>query len=241
MSAEQAKIYLFLLTSGLSPAKQIATKTAIGRALTYKILDQLITLNLVEERGDIGKITIFSPKHPRNLKDMVEKKQKAINHAFSDLNTIFGSLSSEFNALLGKPNVQFYEGEQGLQEIYDDILDTAETIQIISSPMGKEFFEKSGIGIRKQIEKQASKYIKTRAITPLQVELDEQGKNEDKAHLIDRKVIKAEKFNIPAQIIIYNDKVAITNFKETVVTVIMESKYIAETFKTMFEYIWNKN
>lgn len=37
----------------------------------------------------------------------------------------------------------------------------------------------------------------------------------------------------------YGDKVAITNFKESIITVLVESKYIAETFRIMFDYIWN--
>lgn len=49
----------------------------------------------------------------------------------------------------------------------------------------------------------------------------------------------AEKLNIPAQVIVYGDKVAITNFKESMITVAVESKYIAETFRLMFEYMWD--
>ena len=47
--------------------------------------------------------------------------------------------------------------------------------------------------------------------------------------------------NIPAQVIVFGDKVAITNFKESIVTVLVESKYIAETFQIMFEYMWEKS
>jgi HTH-type transcriptional regulator, sugar sensing transcriptional regulator len=240
LSLEQAKIYTYLLGYGLSPAKQISNKTGIGRALTYKVIDQLIALDLIERRENIGKITLFLPKHPRNIKEMIEKKKQKLNHAFSDFSDIFGKLSSEFNALTGKPNIQFYEGMEGLELIYQEILDIGENIMVISSPLGKDD-EKRDALIKHQIEKQGSNNIKTRAITPLPSPFTEERVKEDQRNLIERKIVDIKKLNIPAQIIMYSDKVAITNFKESLITVLIESKYISETFKIMFEYIWKQD
>ncbi len=239
LTSEQAKIYTYLLGNGLTPAKQIALKTGVGRALTYKVIEQLTSLDLVEKRDNIGKIALFLPKHPRNLRDMVEKKKQGLNHAFTDLTTIFGTLSSEFNALLGKPNIQFYEGIEGIQKVHEDILEISQDILVISSPIDEGRQEVLHL-IKEQIEKQVAKNIKTKAIaqhkdgqkvaTPI---------HEDEKYLITRKKVPLEKLNIPAQIILYGDKVAITNFKEGIVTVVIESKYITETFRVMFDYIWN--
>src|SRR3989338_1372913 len=80
--------------------------------------------------------------------------------------------------------------------------------------------------IRGQIKKQAAQNIKTRAITHYgaghAVAFPEE---DDEKYLISRKKLPAEKLNIPAQIIVYGDKVAITNFKESLITVLVESKY----------------
>lgn len=239
LSLEQAKIYLYLLSNGLSPAKQIARKTSIGRALTYKILEQLIELNLILKRQDIGKIALFIPQHPRNIKEMLESQKQSLGHASADFNTIFGTLSSEFNALAGKPNIQFYEGVAGIERVHEDILDIGKDILVISSPIHQGKQEVLHL-IKEQIEKQVVKNIRTRAITP-----HSNGQvvtttpiEDDEKYLITRKKVPAEKLNIPAQIIVYGDKVAITNFKETIINVVMESKYIAETFKILFEYVW---
>lgn len=240
LSIEQAKIYTYLLSNGLSPAKQISAKTGVGRALTYKIIDQLIALNLVEKRDDIGKISLFLPKHPKNLKQAIEEKSNNLAHAISDFSSIFGVLSSEFNALSGRPNVQFYEGITGLQRVYGDILDLNENIMIISSPIAKSNEETLQL-IKEQITKQAVQKIQTRAITPIQKELTSERLAEDAMNLVTRKIIPAEKLNIPAQIIIYGDKVSITNFKESILTVVIESKYISETFRIMFNYIWENS
>lgn len=239
LSLEQAKIYSYLLSSGFSSAKAIASKTGVGRALTYKIVEQLIAINLVEKREDIGKIALFLPKHPRNIKEMIEAKKQGLGHAASDFGQIFGALSSQFNALIGKPNIQFYEGTEGIQRVHEDILDIGQDILVMSSPIHEGRQEVLHL-IKEQIEKQVAKNIRTKAIAP-----HAEGQSiatpieEDEKYLITRKKVPAEKLNIPAQIIIYGDKVSITNFKETILTIVIESKYIAETFRIMFEYIWN--
>lgn len=234
----QAKIYLFLLGNGLSSAKQISAKTGTGRALTYKILKGLASLGLAEERDDIRKISLFGPGHPEKLKKLLEYKQYSAIEAGKQFDSIYGKLASDFNLLLGKPNVQFLEGLSGLKTIYDDILEVNQDIQIISSPINER--EEALDLIREQINKQKEQNIKTKAITPVGIQREYATPNDkDEHYLITRKPVPAGKLKIPAQIIMYGDKVAITNFKESIITVLVESKYIAETFRIMFDYIWN--
>lgn len=242
LSKEQAKIYLFLLESGLAPAKIIASKVGIGRALTYKVLEQLIALELVEKREDIGKVSFFFPAHPKRLKELTGARKERAEEAFQALERSYGLLASSFNLLSGKPSIRFFEGIGGLQHVYDDILETNQNISVISSPIHHGKQEALHL-IREQIKKQAAQNIQTKAITPHAGEQTETTTpiTDDEKYLITRKVIPAEKLNIPAQVIVYGDKVAITNFKEGLTTVAIESKYIAETFRLMFEYIWEKS
>lgn len=239
LSAEQAKVYLSLLKNGHTTAKRIAVITGIGRTLTYKVLEQLLGLELVEKKDNVAKVAFFFPTHPEHLKELVEKKRKTTERALSGLNSIFGGLTSDFNMLLGKPHVQFFEGVDGLKEIYNDILEINQEIRIISSPIEER---KDVIHlIREQIEKQATKNIQTKAITT-----DQEGRvfafpvGDDEKYLISRKVVSPEHLPVPAQVIVYGDKVTITNFKETIISVLINSKYVADTFKTIFDYIWNK-
>lgn len=242
LSKEQAKMYLFLLENGLAPVKVIASKTGIGRALAYKVLEQLIKLELAEKREDIGKVALFFPAHPKRIKELVGVRKERALEAGEALERSFGLLASSFNLLSGKPNIQFFEGIEGIQRVYDDILETNQHIRVISSPIHHGKQEALHL-IREQIEKQAAQKIQTKAITP-----HAEGQTEtttlvsdDAKYLITRKIVPVEKLNIPAQVIVYGDKVAITNFRETIVTAVIESKYIAETFRLIFEYIWEKS
>jgi len=237
LSIEQAKIYLFLLQNGLLPAKVISLKTGVGRALTYKILDQLMEMKLVEKREDKGRIALFSPAHPQRLKELTESKKAQAEDALASFTQAYGSFASAFNMLQGKPNVQFYEGIDGLKNVYNEILETGEDIKVISSPATEGREDIRSI-IKTQIRQQAALGIKTKAITPLKEGGANERTQEDKDNLITRKVVSMEKLNIPAQIIIYGDKVGITNFKDSIITVVIESKYITETFGAMFDYMW---
>ncbi len=242
LSADQAKVYLYLLENGLTPAKHIALNTAIGRALTYKVLEQLIGLNLAEKRENIGKIALFAPKHPKNIKEMLDKRKQELEHTSVDFGVVLNTLSSEFNALLGKPNTQSFEGIEGIKKIHEDILSTNENILIVSSPIAHKKREEILDIIKKQLESQVKRNIHCRAITPRSEEQRSRlTETHDTQYLIERKVVPVEKLNIPAQIIVYGDKVAITNFKESIITVVIESKYITQTFRILFEYIWCQN
>ncbi|MDO8623940.1 MAG: helix-turn-helix domain-containing protein [bacterium] len=241
LTPEQGKIYLFLLQNGMAPAKGISLKTGIGRPLTYKILERLIELGLVEKRENVGKVTFFSPRHPKRLKELADKRKEEAEHSTSDLQSALGLLMSQFNALQDKPNIQFYEGVEGIKKVYGDILETGEDILVVSSPIHEGRQDVLHL-IKEQVQKQAAQNIKTRAITPHHdAKITALPIGEDEKHLITRKQVPAEKLNIPAQVIVYGDNVAITNFKESLITVAVESKYIAETFRLMFEYMWEKS
>lgn len=241
LSPEQAKIYLSLLENGMAPAKGISSKTGVGRPLTYKILEQLTELELVEKRENAGHIALFAPRHPKRLKELSDKRKMELEQSASGLQNAFGLLVSEFNALQDKPNIKFFEGEEGIKHAYEDILETGKDIMIITSPIHEGRQEVLHL-IKEQVKKQAEQNIRTRAITP-----HHEGKvtalpiEEDEKHLITRRKVPAEKLNIPAQVIVYGDKVAITNFKESMITIAVESKYIAETFRLMFEYMWERS
>ena len=165
-------------------------------------------------------------------------KKKDFEEMSKGFDPIYGKLVSAFNLFQGKPNVQFFEGMQGLQRIYDDILEVNQDIQIISSPVDER--EDALDLIREQINRQKERNIRTKAITPIGIQKEfATPLGQDEHFLITRKSVPAEQLKIPAQIIIYGDRVAITNFKESVITILVESKYITETFRIMFDYIWN--
>lgn len=140
LTAEQATVYEALLINGLMPARAVAQKSGVKRSLTYKILEQLIALGLVEKRDNIGKITFFFPVHPAALRTLLQKREEQIKTAETSLLGIMGRMTSDFNLLSGKPNVQFYEGLEGARKVLDDSLSAQETILSYSDAISVQKF-----------------------------------------------------------------------------------------------------
>ena len=120
LSEEQSAIYGALLDKGPLKAGAIASWTGLKRGLIYKVLDQLENMGLVSQKGGDGTVAVFAPEHPSRLAEIMERKEKSIALARETVLLSLGTLSSKFNLLSGKPNVQFYEGKDGVERVLND-------------------------------------------------------------------------------------------------------------------------
>jgi sugar-specific transcriptional regulator TrmB len=240
LSEEQARIYLLLLEQSGLEARKISLKNGISRTLCYKILDDMINLGVIYREDSIGKVAQFFASSPSKLNEIINKQKEQLNILEASFNAISGALNSEWNRTWGRPSISIYEGVEGIQKIYDGILNSnTKQIYVISSPLDKDDEVKEII--RNQIIKQARRGIKTKAITPLHDGFASATRiEEDEKHLIQRKKIDQSTLPIPAQIIISNDTVSITNFKDNINNFILHSPKAAESLRLVFELLWSK-
>jgi sugar-specific transcriptional regulator TrmB len=241
LSEDQIKLYELLLQYGSVQAGRLSILSGLKRPQVYKVLQQLIDLDLVEK--DVGsKIARFSPGHPAKLRNLLDKKITNLNKVCSIFDSTVDELISKYNLISGKPNVQFFEGKRGLKKVYDDILVTHEDIFVFRSSYDNNYKEIRKM-ISEQIEKQVRKNISTKAITPAISQntgrFNVPGHDTDR--LVQRRVLSKKEFNIPAQIIIYGHKVGITSFRKGIFTTIIDNNDIAESFEKIFDHLWDKS
>jgi sugar-specific transcriptional regulator TrmB len=237
LTKEQAVIYQALLKGGILPARKISLLTNIKRGLVYKNLELMINMGIIEERNNLGKIAMFLCGHPTKILEIVEKKQKEAESAKNSVENILGSMISEYNFFSGKPYVRFYEGVSGLKKLYDDIIYQGKDIKLIRSPMDDDTPELTDL-VKDQIQRQVKRGIRIKALTPTKSQPLSYAARFDKERNMERCWVPRDMFNMPAQIIIYGDKVGITSYKDGMFTTIIENPSIKETFETMFEYMW---
>lgn len=242
LSKEQAVVYEVLLKLGQSPASTIAkaipSGTSLSRPLVYKVLEELIELDLAEKSAESGKVATFTPKHPVAIAKVIDKEKERIEQTKKQFITTSGKLSSLFNLSVGKPGVQFYEGKDGVWEVLMDSLTATEEILAYSDIDA----------ITKYIPDLNAEYATLR----------EEKQVKKRAFVIDtpqtRKFLKSYDPNVTQQKLIsaadgakafqttmqiYDNKVSyITLTDDYIVGIIITDQYIADTQKYLFESMW---
>ncbi|MEI6238155.1 MAG: helix-turn-helix domain-containing protein [bacterium] len=236
LTKDQSLIYQTILDTGLVIARAVSQKSGLKRGLVYKILDQLISLKLIEKRESGGKVALFFPTHPDNLRKLLEKRREDIKVAESTLNSVMPKLSSSYNLISGKPNVQFFEGIEGMKEILDDSL-TSQTE--IYSYADIEAIQKYIPDVNAEYAKKRDKFgIKNKALL-LNTEFARNFVSNYYKNVTDIKFIPAKATPFQTVMQIYDNKISyLTLSDKEMIGIIIEDKYIFNMHRDLFEYTW---
>ena len=242
LSKEQAIVYEVLLKQGESPASSIAkavpSGTTLSRPLVYKVLEELIQLDLATKSDEAGKIAKFTPKHPVAITKVIDKEKERIEQTKKQFLATSGKLSSLFNLSVGKPGVQFYEGKDGVWEVLMDSLAASEEIltyadlEAIAKYIPDLNAEYSAI--------REDQDVKKRGLVIDSPEARKFLKSYD-GEVTGTKLITSTDSVVPFQTImqIYDNKVSyITLTNEYLVGIIITDQFIANTHKYLFESLW---
>ncbi len=236
LSADQALIYEMLIKNGPLPAGKIHQKTPFKRGLVYKLLEQLEGLGVVTKKTEPGKVAIFEPAHPLKLKELAEKKEDEAKRAQTALQGVLDSMTSDFNMISGKPGVKVYEGLNGIQKVYDEILLRGRNIKILASNIDRNNSKLSEL-IDTQTQKQNRLGITTKAIgSENDTSLSDKQLQELKETGIELRYLA--NFELPGQIIIFKDIVAISALTPELVTTVIQNQAITDTMTFIFDTLW---
>lgn len=241
LSQEQAHVYEVLLQRGTRQAGQLPKVLGLSRPYVYKILDELIELGLVLKEDPPGKPAQFLPAHPFVIRELARKHQEEANVAKETVESALSSLVSDFTKVAKVPGVRILVGDEGLEIVNEDIRKDRNNVRFIRSTLNPSSHERMERNAR-HIEAAVKLGIHTRIIGPVP---DHVPRNElparDKARLVERRVLAPEFGPLPARMLIYGDKVALTAYEETIMTTLIENEGIATTLGSMFELIWNSS
>jgi sugar-specific transcriptional regulator TrmB len=238
LTEEMAKIYEILLKQGPKTAGKLAKKAELKRGLTYKTLERLLEKQLVEKSEEDAKVAVFSATHPLKLQDLVEARQNRAKNAQLAVENALPALVSDFNLLIGKPGVIFYEGDSGIKKVVFDSLNTkGEIYQYIDNEAANKLFP--------IINAEYTKKRKELGIIKKMITIDSEfiRKNKDKydREFSDIHLIDGNRFPFVTALQIYDNKVSyITLSKNKKIGIIIDDPYIAGMHKTIFEFMWEK-
>jgi sugar-specific transcriptional regulator TrmB len=232
LSEKEANVYLGLLSLGKGTVSEIAQQAEINRTTGYDILNTLISYGFVSISGKKPKQEYIA-ESPDRIIAFLELKKEKTEEQLTQAKIMLPQLKSIHN-ISDRPRVRFYEGKQGLEQVYEDILTSHEEIRTYATvddmhAVLPDYF--SNYYVRR-----AKKGIHIRAIipkTPLAMEQMKQNKKEAR----ETALIPAETFYFSPEINIYDNKVMIALWREKL-GIIIESAEIADAMKKIYELAW---
>lgn len=231
-SEKEVVVYLALLSLGKGTVTEISRKAGINRPTGYHVLASLSAKELVKVSGKEPKqeYVAESPDQiEKLLVNKIEEDQKFINEA----RKIIPELKSIHN-VADRPKVFFYEGEEGLEKVYEDTLTSHEPIR------GYATVDDMHKGLKNYFpeyyKRRAKAGISIRAITP-KTEIGIERQSHDKEEMREMALVPADKYYFSPEINIYDNKVMIASWREKL-GIIIESSEIADAMKKIYELSW---
>ncbi len=227
-SANEAKVYLAALESGVASAQDISQKANLKRTTVYSVLSYLVNRGVVGKTQVKGK-TRFVAEPPQRLLSLINEIELGIKKALPELEAIY-------NKQEAKPKITFFEGQDAVWKVYEDTLKEKPTTILMWN--NQEFFDKFN-------DRKYSSYIPTRValgigakrIAPKGSTWDTKHRYLDTKELSQTMIVPKEIFDPHIEVNIYNNKVAFMNYAENM-SIIIESKAIADAMRQAYELSW---
>jgi len=229
---KEISVFLALIELGRGTVSQISRKAGINRTTGYVILDSLTNKGLASFSSKEPKQE-YMAESPENLKKYLNKQIEKQKNAVNEIDKILPDLTSLYN-VGDRPRVRFYEGLEGLKQVYEDTLTATE--EIVAYATFDDMHKTLPNYFPSYYKRRAEKGIYARGIspaTPLARERFKLGKEEAR----DLALVPVDKYNFSPEIDIYDNKIMIASWREKL-GIIIESSEISDAMKKIFELAW---
>lgn len=226
---KKADVYLAILELGSGTVIEIAKKAEVKRTTVYDILLDLEKTGLIYQTTKESK-RLFVAEDPEKLKKKLEEKERILDE-------MLPQLRSFYNIKGIKPKIKFYEGKEGLRQVYSDTLNYGGEILAFAS---EDVVKVLGMDwANDYLAKRVKRGIRARIILP-KTEIIERDFNPlDQKQLRSSKLVSAKKYPFSIEINIYgHQKVALMSSREEM-GIIIEGREIYNTLKLIFELLWD--
>jgi sugar-specific transcriptional regulator TrmB len=229
LNGKRADIYLACLELGKATAYLISRKTNIKKPTVYDIVNDLMQEGVLYKTIK-NKVTYYYPNDPLILINKTKEKTRQIESIMPFLQNLYNSSSV-------KPLIRYFEGKEGIKEIYEDTLRTLKKGEIIYSFMGEGMTDYLPKYTRGYVDRRVEKGIVLKGIYSQRPELQEYLKNNEKELRV-VKLLAQDKFPFPHEIDIYKNKVAIYIYGNEMFGTLIESKELYIAMKIIFDLAW---
>ena len=226
-----ANTYVALLDNDyITPAK-LATITKESRTNTYKLLDELVTLGLASKL-DMAKKLHYKAESPTRLATLARERLDELTSQELHIKSQLPAMLKRYYENHEQPGVRFYQGKEGIEEIYEEQIQIGKPIQFMKTRADIDFF---GFKFMHEIRNLAPKAnIQRKAFTPDAPETPKDIAESDKKMLLERTWYLPEDYTAPVEWSVYGDKVSIISFGQEAIGMVIDSPQVAESLRQMF-------
>lgn len=230
LKQSEIRIYLYLLEQGVSTPPQIAAGTLIARPNCYLVLQTLEDKGLIAEQTK-GKRKVYYATDPSALLQNLEQRKKTMAELLPDLEALRARQ-------INKPVIRFFDGFEQVKQIYWETLSAKEILAIASTQklksISNDFFNK----YRQEVQNHD---IDFKDIITYD-SLADTGKSSKELlkGLYEYKVLPKKITDLPTDILIWNDNIALITLNEPVFGTVLSNPPLARTFRIIFDLCWEK-
>lgn len=234
LSQEEAKVYLAVLELGGGFVSTIAKKAVVPRVNCYHTLGNLVKKGVVSNLMK-NNMQYYSVDSPKVLVNLLEEK-------FMHAKKLLPELLSITNTMAYKPKVQYYEGVQGIKNIFEETLEAKG--EVLGYTNLAELPKVVPVDyLRDYAQRKIEKGLKTRMLSPTSKEgLQYLKKYYPKGfdpNLVEIFFINPKQFMFEYEINIYGDRVGIFSLNpDELIGMIIESPIYAKTQRAIFNLAW---
>lgn len=228
LNPKEAATLLAILEIGPASISDIAKRAKIKRPTVYYLIEELIKKGLVL-KVPAGKRVFYKANEPKRILSLLDQKKQSFEKILPQLESLFLTKPNQ-------PKVRFYEGKEGLKNIYEEMLNTHKNVYTIFSfdDFLTVFTEKDNehfFQILKNAGGQLYDLIKSTPLAKKSVKSETYRKGIAKIKFL------PETFKVSIDQMVTGNKVAMLAFK-SLAGVIIEDQDIADSQKEFIKYIW---
>lgn len=228
LNPNEAKTFLAILEIGPASISDIAKRAKIKRPTAYYFIEELIKKGLVL-KVPYGKRIFYKAITPRQIVNLLEKKKQNFEKILPDLEALLP-------AKLNQPKIRFYEGKEGLKNIYDEITKTSRKMYAIFN------YDEFDTIFTEQENEQFVNNLKTAGgiayvlltATPKSKQIVPRQKFRQGVTKI--KYLPLD-YKYSLDMLAVGNKTALISFK-SLVGIIIEDQSIADSQKELIKYLW---
>lgn len=230
----EAKCYQALLERKEWKPVELAKYVQETRTNCYKILDKLVEYNLAE-RFDKDKKLHYKATNPTRLLQLARDIRIAREQSEKELEVATEQLLRTFTSSNEQPGVQYFQGEEGVEQIFNKVAKSSEEVVFVHSAAGVDFYGFKVMHNLRMLAVNAS--VKRRALT-----VDHAGGTIDykdvdpKVHLT-RTWLQNRDYSSPVEWGAFDNKLYIISYGTDALGLLVESQPIADAFKQLFQLL----